>query len=73
MIIDHPLLGPRDISEFIYLGDSSLLNRPNWDAEESEHSFYKYYIYEKMLLAFIKNFGFINKETDHGLLSQEIL
>ena len=42
MIIDHPLLGPRDISEFIYLGDSSLLNRPNWDAEEAEHSFYKY-------------------------------
>ena len=42
MIIDHPLLGPRDISEFVYLGDSSLLNRPNWDAEEAEHNFYKY-------------------------------
>ena len=42
MIIDHPLLGPRDASEFIYLGDASLLNRPNWDEEKSEDNFYKY-------------------------------
>ena len=42
MIIDHPLLGPRDVSEFIYLGDASLLNRPNWDEEKSENNFYKY-------------------------------
>ena len=39
MIIDHPLLGPRDASEFIYLGDASLLNRPNWDEEKSEDNF----------------------------------
>ena len=42
MIIDHPLLGPRDISEFIYLGDASLLNRPNWDDKKAEDNFYKY-------------------------------
>ena len=42
MIIDHPLLGPRDASEFIYLGDALLLNRPNWDEEKSEDNFYKY-------------------------------
>ena len=42
MIIDHPLLGPRDASEFIYLGDASLLNRPNWDEGKSEDNFYKY-------------------------------
>ena len=42
MIINHPLLGPRDISEFIYLGDSTLLNRPNWDDEKAEDNFYKY-------------------------------
>ena len=42
MIIDHPLLGPRDISEFIYLGDASLLNRPNWDGKKAEDNFYKY-------------------------------
>ena len=42
MIIDHPLLGPRDASEFIYLGDASLLNRPNWNEEKAEDNFYKY-------------------------------
>ncbi len=29
MIIDHPLLGPRDASEFTYLGDAALLDRPD--------------------------------------------
>ena len=29
MIIDHPLLGPRDAAEFTYLGDASLMNRPD--------------------------------------------
>ncbi len=39
MIINHPLLGQRDSSEFVYLGDASLLNRPDWkgrDASETE-------------------------------------
>ncbi len=35
MIINHPLLGPRDSSEFIYLGDSELINRPQWQGEEA--------------------------------------
>jgi sarcosine oxidase subunit delta len=29
MIIPHPLLGPRDAQEFVYLGDASLLWRPD--------------------------------------------
>lgn len=29
MLIPHPLLGPRDASEFTYLGDAALLQRPN--------------------------------------------
>ncbi|WP_284165761.1 sarcosine oxidase subunit delta [Frigidibacter sp. SD6-1] len=29
MIIDHPILGPRDAQEFVYLGDASLMNRPD--------------------------------------------
>jgi heterotetrameric sarcosine oxidase delta subunit len=29
MIINPPLLGPRDSAEFVYLGDASLLNRPD--------------------------------------------
>ena len=28
MIINHPLLGPRDAAEFVYLGDASLIDRP---------------------------------------------
>ena len=29
MIINHPILGPRDAQEFVYLGDASLINRPD--------------------------------------------
>ncbi len=42
MIIDHPLLGPRDASEFVYLGDASLIDRPNPDTEDASHAFYEY-------------------------------
>ena len=42
MIIDHPLLGPRDASEFVYLGDACLINRPDWQAENAGEMFYNY-------------------------------
>jgi len=42
MIINHPLLGPRDASEFVYLGDASLINRPNPKAENAQELFYEY-------------------------------
>ncbi len=29
MLIPHPLLGPRDAQEFVYLGDAALLARPD--------------------------------------------
>ncbi len=29
MIIPHPILGPRDAQEFVYLGDAALIDRPN--------------------------------------------
>ena len=29
MIINHPLLGPRDAAEFTVLGDASLIHRPD--------------------------------------------
>ncbi len=29
MIIHHPILGPRDAQEFVYLGDASLIDRPD--------------------------------------------
>ena len=35
MIINHPILGPRDAQEFTYLGDASLIDRPDWQAEDA--------------------------------------
>ena len=42
MLIDHPLLGPRDAAEFVYLGDASLINRPDWQSENASEEFYEY-------------------------------
>ena len=42
MLIPHPLLGPRDAGEFIYLGDASLLNRPDWQSATAAQEFYEY-------------------------------
>ena len=47
MIIEHPLLGPRDSQEFVYLGDASLLDRPDWQAGNAEDVFFDYqYIHD---------------------------
>lgn len=42
MIINHPLLGPRDSAEFTYLGDASLIERPDWQSETAAQDFYDY-------------------------------
>lgn len=42
MIINHPLLGPRDSTEFTYLGDERLIDRPDWQAETAGQDFYDY-------------------------------
>jgi sarcosine oxidase subunit delta len=42
MIINHPLLGPRDAQEFTYLGDASLIDRPDWRAEDTVDRFHDY-------------------------------
>lgn len=42
MIIDHPLLGPRDAAEFTYLGDASLIDRPEPAAGDAAERFYEY-------------------------------
>ena len=42
MIINHPLLGPRDAAEFVYLGDASLIDRPDWQAPDAADRFYEY-------------------------------
>ena len=42
MIIEHPLLGPRDSQEFVYLGDAGLLGRPDWKAGGAADAFFDY-------------------------------
>lgn len=42
MIINHPLLGPRDAQEFVYLGDANLIDRPDWQAENAAEAFHDY-------------------------------
>ena len=42
MIIDHPLLGPRDAAEFVYLGDASLIDRPDGEASDAADRFHDY-------------------------------
>ena len=42
MIIPHPLLGPRDAQEFVYLGDASLIDRPDGMAAGAADRFHDY-------------------------------
>ena len=42
MIINHPLLGPRDAAEFVYHGDASLIERPDARDDEASEKFYQY-------------------------------
>ena len=42
MIINNPLLGPRDAAEFVYLGDASLIDRPDWQSDTAADDFYEY-------------------------------
>ncbi len=42
MIIDHPLLGPRDAAEFVVMGDASLIGRPDPDATGATRRYFEY-------------------------------
>ena len=42
MMIDHPLLGLRDAQEFTYLGDASLIDRPDWQSDTAQEEFHDY-------------------------------
>ena len=39
MIINHPLCGPRDASEFVYLGDAALIHRPDARTDDAARRF----------------------------------
>ena len=42
MIINHPLLGPRDSMEFVYKGDAILIDRPDGMAKGVDAAFHDY-------------------------------
>ncbi len=42
MIINHPLLGPRDAAEFVYLGDAAMIDRPDGLADGALDDFHDY-------------------------------
>lgn len=42
MLIPHPILGPRDAQEFSYLGDASMLDRPDGMADGAADVFHDY-------------------------------
>ena len=42
MIIDHPLLGPRDAAEFTCLGDAALIDRPDPQVGDAAEQFHDY-------------------------------
>ena len=42
MIINHPLLGLRDAAEFTYLGDVSLIDRPDGMTDDALQAFIAY-------------------------------
>ena len=42
MIIEHPLLGRRDAAEFTYLGDVTLIDRPDPSGEAAQAEFHEY-------------------------------
>ncbi|MGB0506521.1 MAG: sarcosine oxidase subunit delta [Pikeienuella sp.] len=42
MIINHPLLGPRDAAEFNVKGDAMLIDRPDPNADDAAEQFYEY-------------------------------
>ena len=62
MLIDHPLLGPRDAAEFIYLGDASLIDRPDWQSENAADKFYEYLYLRDNLAGVIRELWF----HEHG-------
>ncbi len=42
MIINHPLLGRRDAAEFVYLGDASLIERPDRNDPDAAGKFHEH-------------------------------
>jgi hypothetical protein len=69
MIINHPLLGPRDANEFIHLGDESMIDRPDgMDGTCSKEVFTITFICVITQPVNIVSFGIMRQEIDPGWL-----
>ena len=68
MIIDHPLLGPRDSAEFTYLGDASLIDRPDWQDKRLPANSMNISICGTIRQVNIRNSGTTSLVTAAGLL-----
>lgn len=67
MLIPHPLLGLRDAQEFTYLGDASLLNRPDPDAPGAEVAFCDY-VFRRANPAGVHRELWYHEQGDHSWL-----
>ena len=72
MIINHPLLGPRDAQEFVYLGDASMIDRPDWQADNAAEAFHDYLYLRDNPQASIASFGTTSRATGRGWWSRGI-
>jgi len=67
MIINHPLLGPRDSEEFVYLGRRILsIDLQIGEKVLPPKTSISINILEKILPATFKSFGTTNKVINHG-------
>ena len=72
MIINHPLLGPRDASEFTVIGDATALDRPDTSTpgipdNAARDTFHDYMHLRDNPAGFTVNSGITNRATGHGL------
>lgn len=67
MIINHPLLGPRDAAEFVNKGDASLLDRPDWQSEDAASEFHEYMYLRDNIAGDIRELWF-HEQGDHSWL-----
>ena len=72
MIIDHPILGPRDASEFIYLGDACLIDRPDPFDSNADKLFYEYQYLRDNIAGPMQELWYHEQGDRVGWLSQEI-
>jgi hypothetical protein len=73
MIVNHPLLGPRDAAEFVYLGDARSFTARTGRHKTPQSSFTIMPTFATTWPAKCESFGTTNRVTVHGWLSPATL